>query len=195
MSTNAVKRWLKEWLEDTVHYFKTGESTIHCEAGHVVYIDSWGGSRVDPKGFLRSYLEQNSQRQKTSTNPQPTMSTSRDENLKKICDYLKDNPDRLMALLEEIPDSKRMGRFPMKDLRQEFFEYDSRVYRREAKGSGHQWSSYSGRPYHPDPNLRWRWHDVGLLWAKELEKRYLSDCVGLCSSTSIESDNECTYTP
>ena len=196
MSTNAVKRWLKQWLEDTIHYFKTGESTIHCEAGHRVYISSWGGTRVDPGDFLRSYLERNSQRHKPLTNPQPTMSTSRDENLKKICDYLKDNPDRLMALLEEIPDSKRMERFPMEGLRQDYFKYDSRVYRREAKGSGYQWSSYSDYLSHPDPDCRWRWHDLSSsLLAEELESRYLRDCVGLCSSTFIKSDNECTYTP
>ena len=193
--TSTVKRWFKRWLEDTIHYFKTGESTIHCEAGHRVYISPWGGTRVDPGDFLWSYLEQNSQLQKPQTKSQLTMSTNRDENLEKICEYLKDNPGRLMELLEEIPDSKRMERFHMEGLRQEYLKYDSKVYRRETKGSGHQWSSYSDYLSHSDPDCRWHWQGVGFSLAKELESRYLIDCVGSGSSTFIESDNECTYTP
>lgn len=203
ISTSTVKRWFKRWLEDTIHYFKTGESVTYGKGGHRVYLDRWGGSRIDPSEFFRSEgakkaLEWASQLHRPRPEPQLTMSTSRDENLNAICDYLKNNPDRLMELLGEIPTSKKMERFPMEELYQEYLKYDSRIYRRESRGAGHQWSLYSENLMHPDPDCKWHWQDVGFHLARELEGRYLIDCVGYTLDTSdtyIESDNECTYTP
>jgi hypothetical protein len=44
-----------EWLEDTAHWLKTGESTIRCYNDgdhHKVYINEWGGTRVDSLEIL-----------------------------------------------------------------------------------------------------------------------------------------------
>ncbi len=86
----------------------------------------------------------------------------------------------------------------MEKLCQEYFKYDYKIYRRESKGAGYQWSSYSEDLMHPDPDCKWHWQDVGFHLARELEGRYLIDCVGYTidtQNTYIESDNECTCTP
>ena len=52
-----LRRKFSEWLEDAFHKFKTGESTIRCcndGEWHKVYIDEWGGTRVDPSGIFRT---------------------------------------------------------------------------------------------------------------------------------------------
>ena len=46
-----------EWLEDTAHWLKTGESTIRCYNDgdhHKVYINEWGGTRVDSLEIFRT---------------------------------------------------------------------------------------------------------------------------------------------
>jgi hypothetical protein len=126
------------------------------------------------------------------------MDTDQDKNLETICEYLKNNPNRLMELLREIPIPRKMESFPMKELYQEYFKYDSKIYRRETKGAGHQWSSYSEDLMHPDPDCKWHWQDVSPRLAEDLEESYLMDCVGYTLDTQktyIESVNECTYTP
>jgi hypothetical protein len=54
----TLRRKLREWLEDTAHGWRTGESTIRCcnDDGewHKVYIDEWGGTRVDPSEIFRT---------------------------------------------------------------------------------------------------------------------------------------------
>ena len=194
---STAKHLFKVWLEDTAHYFKTGESVTYGNGGHRVYIDRWGGTRINPSEVFRSEggkraLEWASQLHNPQPKSQPMISTNRDENLERICEYLKDNPDRLMELLEEIPTSKKMERFPMKELHQQYLKYDSKIYRREIKGKGHQWSLYSDHLMHPDPNSRWHWQEVSFPLSEELESRYLKDCIGL---TFIGSVNECTLHP
>jgi hypothetical protein len=200
---STAKYLFGRWLRDTAHYFRTGESTIYGEGGHRVFLHPSGYSRVDSYDLWQSEgakkaLEWASQTHKPQTTPQPTMDTDQDKNLKAICEYLKNNPNRLMELLEEIPIPRKMESFPMKELHQEYFKYDYKIYRRESKGMGHQWSLYSEDLMHPDPDCKWYWQDVGFHLARELEGRYLIDCEGYTLDTSdtyIESDNECTYTP
>jgi hypothetical protein len=199
ISTSSVKRWFKRWLEDTVHYFNTGEGTIHCEAGHKVFIDPWGGTRIDPSEFLRSEggkkaLEWASQLHKPQTNPQPTMENNQDKNLETICEYLKNNPDRLMELLREIPIPRKMESFPMVGFRIEYLKYDLKIYRRESKGSGFQWSQYFEDLMQIDPDCKWQWEPVGHQLAMELEGRYMIDCVKYVPDTYIASNNECDCT-
>ena len=45
---------LREWIEDWIHWVKTGESTLHCEAGHKLYLHSSGYSRVDTYEVFRT---------------------------------------------------------------------------------------------------------------------------------------------
>lgn len=45
---------LREGFEDWIHWIKTGESTIHCEAGHKVFLDRYGGSRIIPSECYRT---------------------------------------------------------------------------------------------------------------------------------------------
>lgn len=52
-----LKQKFSEWLEDTAHWLNTGESTIRCynDGGHhKVYIDEWGGTRVDSSEIFRT---------------------------------------------------------------------------------------------------------------------------------------------
>jgi hypothetical protein len=52
-----LRRKFSEWLEDTAHWIKTGESTIRCcndGDHHKVYINEWGGTRVDPSETFRT---------------------------------------------------------------------------------------------------------------------------------------------
>lgn len=52
-----ITKKVSEWIEDSLHWLKTGESTIRCFDGyewHKVYLDEYGGSRVDPSEVLRS---------------------------------------------------------------------------------------------------------------------------------------------
>ena len=54
---DTLRRKFSEWLEDTTHWWKTGESTIRCcndGEWHKVYIDEWGGTRVYPSEILRT---------------------------------------------------------------------------------------------------------------------------------------------
>lgn len=196
---DTAKLLFKRWLRDTAHYLKTGENVTYGKGGHRVYLDRWGGSRIDPGEFFRSEgakkaLEWTTQLHRPQPEPPLTMSTNRDENLNAICDYLKNNPDRLVELLKEIPTPKKMERFPMKELRQEYLKYDSRVYRREAMGFGYQWSLYSDDRMKSDHTSKWHWQEVTTPLSQELERQYAADCVGLGPSTFIESNNECTYT-
>lgn len=52
-----ITKKVSEWIEDSLHWLKTGESTLRCFDGdewHKVYLNAFGGSRVDPSDFLRS---------------------------------------------------------------------------------------------------------------------------------------------
>ena len=52
-----LRRKFSEWLEDAVHKFKTGESTIRCcndGEWHKVYLDNSGASRMDILEVLMS---------------------------------------------------------------------------------------------------------------------------------------------
>lgn len=53
----SLKRKFSEWLEDTTHWWKTGESTIRCcndGEWHKVYLDNSGASRMDILEVLMS---------------------------------------------------------------------------------------------------------------------------------------------
>lgn len=49
----TIKRKIQEWFEDFTHKLKTGESTIRFSDGHKVYINEFGGTRVNPSEILR----------------------------------------------------------------------------------------------------------------------------------------------
>lgn len=49
----TIKRKIQEWFEDFTHKLKTGESTIRRSDGYKVYINQFGGTRVNPSEILR----------------------------------------------------------------------------------------------------------------------------------------------
>jgi hypothetical protein len=49
----SLKTLLVNLFEDLVHSLKTGESTIRLPSGGKVFIDRWGGTRINPSETFR----------------------------------------------------------------------------------------------------------------------------------------------